>query len=152
MKNKPVNTYLSYIATTPAKLWDALTNPDLTKEYFFGRRIDSDWTVGSPVKYWLPDGTLDVSGKVLEYDPPRRLSYSWRAEANEELRKLPEAIITFTADPLGDVVRLTMEEFHPSPIDPKHLDAGRRSWPVVFSSLKSLIETGRSLPPFDMTK
>ncbi|HEX2852304.1 MAG TPA: SRPBCC family protein [Opitutaceae bacterium] len=152
MKTKPVNAYISYIATTPQKLWDALTNGELTKEYCFGRRIESDWKVGAHVNHWQPDGTVAVTGKVLEFDAPRRLSYTWRDASSDDLRNLPEAILTFTTDPLGDVVRLTMEEFHPTPIDAKYLESGRRTWPVVFSSLKSLLETGRSLPPFDMTK
>jgi uncharacterized protein YndB with AHSA1/START domain len=151
-KAKPVNAYLSYIATTPEKLWAALTSGKLTKEYCFGRRIDSEWSVGSAVNHWLPDGSLHSSGKVLEYDPPRRLSYTWHAEMSEDLRSLPEVVLTFTTDSLGDVVRLTMEEFHPSPIDSKYIENGRQSWPVIFSSLKSLLETGRSLPPFDMTR
>jgi uncharacterized protein YndB with AHSA1/START domain len=152
MKNKPVNAYISYIATSPQKLWEALTNGELTKEYCFGRRIESDWKVGSAVTHSQPDGTLAASGKVLEVDSPRRLSYTWRDETSDDLRQLPEVVLTFTTDPLGDVVRLTMEEFHPTRIDAKYLEAGRRSWPVIFSSLKSLLETGRSLPPFDMSK
>lgn len=151
-KTKPVNAYLSYIATTPEKLWAALTSAKLTKEYCFGRSIESDWRVGSAVNHRQPDGSLHASGKVLEYDPPRRLSYSWRAETSDDLRELPETILTFTTDGLGDVVRLTMEEFHAGPIDPKYLENGRQTWPVIFSSLKSLLETGRSLPPFDMTR
>jgi uncharacterized protein YndB with AHSA1/START domain len=124
----------------------------MTREYCFGRRIDSAWRIGSVVNHWLPDGSLHASGKVLEYDPPRRLSYTWRAETSDDLRELPEVVFTFTTDSLGDVVRLTMEEFHPSAIDAKYIENGRQTWPVIFSSLKSLLETGRSLPPFDMSR
>jgi uncharacterized protein YndB with AHSA1/START domain len=151
-KTKPVHAYLSYIATTPEKLWSALTNSKLTGEYCFGRGIESDWNVGSPVVLRQPDGSLHASGKVLEYDPPRRLSYTWRWETRDDLRALPEVVLTFTTDTLGDVIRLTMEEFHPVPIDAIHLNNRRQAWPVIFSSLKSLLETGRSLPPFDMSR
>lgn len=149
-KTKPVHAYLSYIATTPEKLWSALTSGRLTKEYCFGRRIESDWSLGSPVLHRQPDGSLYASGRVLEYDPPRRLSYTWQWETSDDLRGLPEIVLTFTTDALGDVARLTMEEFHSAPIDAIHLENNRQSWPVIFSSLKSLLETGRSLPPFAM--
>lgn len=149
---KPVHAYLSYIATTPEKLWSALTSGKLTREYCFGRRIESDWNAGSLVVHRQPDGSLYASGKVLEYDPPRRLSYTWRWETSDELRALPEVVVTFTTDALGDVVRLSMEEFHPAPLDAIHLENSRQTWPVIFSSLKTLLETGRSLPPFDMSR
>lgn len=148
---KPVHAYLSYIATTPEKLWSALTSSKLTRDYCFGRRIESDWNVGSPVVHRQPDGSLYASGRVLEYDPPRRLSYTWRWETSDDLRALPEIVLTFTTDVLGDVARLTMEEFHPTPFDLIHLENSRQTWPVIFSSLKSLLETGRSLPPFAMS-
>lgn len=149
-KTKPVHAYLTYIATTPEKLWSALTSGKLTKEYCFGRRIESDWSVGSPVVHRQPDDSIYASGTVLEYDPPRRLSYTWRWETSEDLRALPEMVLTFTVDSLGDVARLTMEEFHSGPIEAVHLETGRQTWPIIFSSLKSLLETGRSLPPFEM--
>ncbi|MBI2487128.1 MAG: SRPBCC domain-containing protein [Deltaproteobacteria bacterium] len=87
---------------------------------------------------------------MLECDPPRRLSVTWHLEWLEEYRhNLPEAIVTFELDPLGDVVRLTMSEFHPEPIEDKYLEGGRRGWPLILSGLKSLLETGRALPKFD---
>ena len=73
--------YEVFIRTTPEKLWSALTSGKLTKEYCFGRRIESDWSVGSPVVHRQPDGTIYASGTVLEYNPPRRLSYSWPLNA-----------------------------------------------------------------------
>lgn len=86
---------------------------------------------------------------MLECDPPRRLSLTWHVEWHEDYRRLPEAIVTFQLDPLGDMVRLTMTQSHPEPIEEKYLEGGRRVWPVILSGLKSLLETGHPLPEFD---
>jgi len=151
MEWQPKTVYVTYIVTTPEKLWAALTSPEFTRQYFFGARVESDWKIGSVVKYWRPDGTLDVQGKVLECDPPRLLSITWHVEWHEEFRKLPENLVTFQLVPLSDVVRLTMTESHQEPIDDKILEGGRRGWPVILSSLKSFLETGHPLPDFDMS-
>jgi uncharacterized protein YndB with AHSA1/START domain len=154
MNNNSVLSYVIYIATAPEKLWTALTNGEFTRRYFFGRSVESSWKVGLPVKYWQQDGTLDVSGRVLVCDPPRFVSFTWHVEWLEEFRKLPETVVTFRLDPLGEnnVVRLTLEEFHPVAIDPKYLEGGRRGWPIILSGLKSLLETGQPLPECDWLK
>ncbi len=142
----PDTVYVNYIAASPEKVWTALTDAAFTVQYFFGRRIESDWKVGSTVLYLKEDGRVDVQGRILVCDEPRLLSYTWRVMWLDEYRGLPEAIVTFQIDPLGDVVRLTMTESHPTAIDDKYLEGGRRGWPVILSGLKTLLETGRPLP------
>lgn len=75
---------------------------------------------------------------------------AWHVEWTEEFRHLPEAIITFQIDALGDVVRLRVSEFHPEGIDENYLEGGRRGWPIILSGLKSLLEAGRPLPKFEL--
>ena len=150
MTEKPSSVFVTHIVTTPEKLWEALTNGGVTKEYFFGRRMESDWTVGSPWKLVMEDDRIDCQGKVLESHPPRYLALTWHVEWMEELRRLPEAVVTFQIDPLGDVARLTVSEFHPDGIDPKYVEGGRRGWPIILSGLKTLLETGHSLPKFEL--
>ena len=113
MTEKPSSVFVTYIVTTPEKLWEALTNGDCTKQYFFGRRMESDWKVSSPFKLVMEDGHIDSQGKVLESEPPRRLALTWHVEWMGELRHLPAAIVTFQIDMLGEVVRFTVKEFHP---------------------------------------
>ena len=151
MKNNSVLSYVTYIATTPEKLWRALTSAEFTEKYFFGRSIESNWKVGSPVKYWQPDGTLDVSGKVLVCDYLRFISFTWHVEWIEEFRRLPAAVVAFRLDPVQgtEMVRLTFEEHHPVAANPKYVERGRRGWPLIFSALKTLLETGRPLPDCD---
>jgi len=74
MIEKPSSVFVTYLVTTPEKLWEALTNREAAEQYFFGRRMQSDWKVGSPFKLVMEDGRIDSQGKVLECDPARRLA------------------------------------------------------------------------------
>ncbi len=150
MSEKPSSVFVIYIVTTPQKAWESLTNGDFTKKYFFGRRMESDWNVGSPWRLVMADGRIDCQGKVLESDPPRWLAVTWHVEWMEELRHLPGAVVTFQIDALGDVIRLTVSEFHPEGMDEKYVEGGRKGWPIILSGLKSLLETGRPLPTFQL--
>jgi uncharacterized protein YndB with AHSA1/START domain len=136
--------YVTYIATTPEKLWAALTSSEFTRQYFFNRTVESDWSVGSPWILRMPDGRVDVKGEVRESDPPRKLVVTWNVDWIVE--KLPEAVVSYEIEPVGGgVVRLTMTEAHPTPIPAYLLEGGRRGWPMILSGLKSLLETGKPL-------
>lgn len=142
---KPGSLFVVCIGTTAEKLWQALTDGDVTEQYFFGRRMRSDWQVGSPWQMTMPDGRPDCQGIVLESDRPRRLAISWRVVWLEEFARLPEARITFDIEPLDGAVRLVVSEFHHPTIDEKYKEGGRKGWPMILSGLKSLLETGRQL-------
>ena len=138
--------YVTYIATTPEKVWAAITSSEFTKQYFFGRSVESDWKQGSRWFMRRPDGTVDVKGDVRESDPPHKLVISWNVDGPPEMKNLPECIVTYDIETVGDsVVRLTMTEAHPTPIPAYLLEGGRRGWPMILSGLKSLMETGKPL-------
>ena len=138
--------YVTYIAAAPEKVWAALTSSEFTRQYFFVRTVESDWKQGLPWLLRRPDGAIDVKGEVLESDPPRKLVVSWNVDGNEYMRALPAAVVTYEIEPVGDaVIRLTMTEAHPTPIPAYLLEGGRRGWPMIFSGLKSLLETGKPL-------
>jgi uncharacterized protein YndB with AHSA1/START domain len=142
--DKPKFVYVTYIRTTPQKLWQALTDGEFTRRYWYGRRVESDWRVGSRVAFWADDGRLSDSGEILEADPPRRLSYSWTVKFIEELRREPPSRVTFELEPMGDVVKLitTHDQFEPGSAVLKGVSDG---WPSILASLKSLLETGEPL-------
>lgn len=142
---KPNFVCVTYIAAPAEKVWAGLTDGELTRQYFFGRRMQSEWKAGADWTLMMEDGRVDSGGKVLEYDPPRRLAISWRVEWLEEYRKLPEAIITFDIEPAGEAVRLTVSQINPRPIDEKYLEVGRQGWAAVLAGLKTLLETGKPL-------
>ncbi len=75
--------YVTYIEATPERVWEALTSGDFTEQYWGGGRIESDWEVGSPVRHVKHDRGMDWEGEVLEYDPPRRLSYTMIAREGD---------------------------------------------------------------------
>jgi uncharacterized protein YndB with AHSA1/START domain len=152
---KPKTVYVIYIASTPEKVWQALTSADFTKLYFFGRTIELESTTGGAFVLRMPDGRVDVQGKVIECDPPRKLAVTWRVEWNEDMRKLPECLVTYEIAQAGEAVRLTLTESYSWDVPDAILAGGRMGWPAILSSLKSLLETGKALtikmePPKEM--
>jgi len=143
-KSFPKTVYVTYIASTPEKVWAALISAEFTSRYFFGRSVEIEPRVGGAFSMRLPDGRFDVVGRVLEWDPPRRLSVTWSV-AFEEFKELPESIVTYEIEPLGPSVRLTMTEAHQWDVPDAILAGGRQGWPLILSSLKSVLETGQPI-------
>lgn len=141
--SKPQFVYTTYIQTTPEKLWEALTNGEFTRQYWSGYRIESDWKVGSPMKFYAPDGSLAHSDKVLKADKPKLLSYTWKP-LMKHVPDEPASTVTFELQPVEDWVKLTITHFD-FPENSKVLPMISQGWPAVISSLKSFLETGKSL-------
>ena len=141
--SKPEFVYVIYIASTPEKIFKALTDANMSEQYWVGNRVVSDWTIGAPFALKLKREAKDVTGKVLEYDPPRRLAYSFRA-AHDGMEAEPPSRVTFELEPQKDQVKLTIvhDTFEPGS---KALESVSRGWPLVLSSLKSYLETGKVL-------
>ncbi|MCA6122450.1 SRPBCC family protein [Bradyrhizobium sp. WSM 1704] len=139
---KPEFVYVTYIETTPEKLWDALTQSEFTRQYWFDTELKSDWQVGSPLALVMSGQTTDT-GKILEADRPRRLSYTFKHEADPEMRKEPATKVVFTLEQHGNIVKLTVthEGFGAGS---KLLDGISKGWPAILSGLKSLLETGKA--------
>ena len=132
--------YVTYIRTTAAKLWQALTDQEFISQYWFGCAQECDWKVGSPWRMLTPDGALADSGEVLEIEPGKRLVLSWRNES-ERLRDEGVSRMTYDLDQRGEVVKLTVT--HEIDKDgAKLIDAVSIGWPAILSSLKTLLETG----------
>lgn len=133
--------YVSYIRTTPERLWSALTEPEFMKKYWFGNHCESDWTVGSSWKNVYPDGRVTDVGEILESEPPRRLVFRWRHQDKPELSAEGDSICTMEIEPSGTAVKLSIT--HTIERDPsKLITAVSGGWPKVISNLKSLLETG----------
>jgi len=144
---KPGFVYVTYIAATPEQVWQALTDGAMTRQFWYGRRVESDWKVGSPVTFWYEaDGAEAVSdtGIVLESHPPRRLSYTFHVEFIDELRDAHPSRVTFEIEEKGGDVKLTLthDEFESGS---KVLEGVSQGWPIILCSLKSFVETGRPL-------
>jgi uncharacterized protein YndB with AHSA1/START domain/DNA-binding transcriptional ArsR family regulator len=144
---KPSFVYVTYINSTPEKVWEALTDADLTARYW-GHSNVSDWQPGSRWEHRRTDGsgTVDVAGDVIETTPPRRLviTFGGADEAGQP------SVVHFDIEPHRDIVRLTVT--HTDIPDANNYEAAAAGWAAVMSNLKSLLETGSVLPqaPWEM--
>jgi uncharacterized protein YndB with AHSA1/START domain len=147
--NKPVFVYVTYIASTPEKIFKALTDAEATGKFWFGNAVTSDWKVGSPLTLHR-EGKLIVKGEVLEYDPPRRLSYTFKSMKDELYLGEQPSRVVFDLEKQKDQVKLTVT--HDNFVEgSKVFEAISNGWPLVLSSLKSYLEANRVLyaPGYD---
>jgi uncharacterized protein YndB with AHSA1/START domain len=136
--------YVTYIRTTPEKLWSALTDAEFTKQYWFGMRCESQWTAGSPWKLVSGSGHVFDAGEIVEAEPPRRLVIRWENQFKPELKAEGASLCTMELEPDGAAVKLSIThtiEREPS----KLIEAVSGGWPKVLSNLKSLLETGSAV-------
>jgi uncharacterized protein YndB with AHSA1/START domain len=133
--------YVTYIHTTPEKLWAALTDPQFMKQYWFGTHCESEWTAGSSWKLVSGEGQIMDAAGIVEAEPPRRLVIRWQNQWKPELKAEGESQCTIEPEPTGTAVKLSIThtiEREPS----KFITAVSNGWPKVISNLKSLLETG----------
>jgi uncharacterized protein YndB with AHSA1/START domain len=142
---KPMTVYTIYIASTPEKVWEALTRSEFSRKYFFGNSVEVDLRVGGAYIVRTPDGALHISGEVVECVAPRRLTVTFNVNWPELVEKLGPTLVTYEIEQAGEAVRLTMTESHDRALDDDILSGGRQGWPAILSSLKSLLETGQPL-------
>lgn len=146
----PSYVYVTYIRATPEQVWRALTDADLTAQYW-GHANVSDWQPGSTWEHRRVDGSgaVDVAGRVLEASPPTRLVITFEDSPDEAATRQP-SVVTFLVEPHEDIVRLTVT--HENLANADMLAGISQGWPAVLANLKSLLETGDTLPqaPWDM--
>ena len=144
-KFKPAIVYTIYIASTPERVWQALTSAEFSRQYFFGNAVEVDLKVGGAYLVRTPDGALHISGEVIECDPPRRLTVTFNVNWPALIEKLGPTLVTYEIEQAGDAVKLTLLQSHDRPISDDILSGGRQGWPAILSSLKSMLETGTPL-------
>jgi uncharacterized protein YndB with AHSA1/START domain len=136
--------YVTFIRAPQQKVWDAITQPEQTKLYWHGVRNISDWTLGADWQLEFADGRVADTGKVLEIDPPRRLVLEWRNEFLPELKAEGFSRCTFEISEEHSITRLAVT--HEIDVEgSKLIEAVSGGWPMILSSLKSLLETGTPL-------
>ena len=141
--------YVTYIRTTPERIWEALTNPEVLQKFWFGVHQESDWKPGSSWTMRMPDIGVTDAGEILEAEPPRKMVIKWRNEFMPELKEAGWSRCTYEIEAQGDVTKLTV--LHESDAQ-AFIDAVSKGWPMILSSLKSLLETGSPLPRTDKPK
>ena len=134
--------YVTYIRTTPEKLWSALTDDaEFMKQYWFGMHCQSQWTARSSWKLVSGDDQIFDAGEIVEVEPPRRLVIRWQHQSKPELKAEGPSLCTMELEPSGTAVKLTITHT----IDREHsklIEAVSGGWPKILSNLKSLLEGG----------
>jgi len=136
--------YVTYIRTTPEKLWSALTDVEFIKRYWFGMQCESEWTTGSSWRLVSGEGHIMDAGEIVAAEPPRRLVIRWQHQNKPELKAEGDSLCTMELEPSGAAVKLSIThtiECEPS----KFILAVSGGWPKVISNLKSLLETGSTV-------
>jgi uncharacterized protein YndB with AHSA1/START domain len=139
---KSTFVYVTYIRTTPEKLWSALTtDTEFMKQYWFGYHCESLWTAGSSWKMVSGDGVITDAGEIVEAVPPRRLVIRWLHQNKPELTAEGASLCTMELEPSGAAVKLSIT--HTIEREPSKLIAAvSGGWPMILSNLKSLLESG----------
>jgi uncharacterized protein YndB with AHSA1/START domain len=137
-------SYVTYIRTSPERLWQALIEPEFTRQYWAETWQESEWHPGASWRLMIPDGRVGDSGEILQFEPPQRLVLTWRVDFMPEMRAEGFTTLTYELQQLGDSVKLTLlhESDH---LDSKVIGAVSEGWPHLLASLKSLLETGKPL-------
>jgi uncharacterized protein YndB with AHSA1/START domain len=135
--------YEIYIRTTPERLWEAITDPEIRSTYHFGARVTSDWTPGSHFELGHPTAGVRLGeGQNVEVDPPRRLVQTMTALWGDEVKSEGETRITWEIEPVGDSCRLVVTHDRLRDGASSQLYGG---WPMILSGLKTWLETGELL-------
>jgi uncharacterized protein YndB with AHSA1/START domain len=144
-KYKPGIVYAIYIAAPAEKVWQALTSAEFSRQYFSGFAVEIDEKTGAAFVMRAPDGSVHISGEVIECERPHRLTVTFNVNWPGLVEALGVELVRYEIEPAGDTVRLTMSQLHDRPISDDILSGGRAGWPAILSSLKSLLETGKAL-------
>jgi uncharacterized protein YndB with AHSA1/START domain len=147
--SKPKFVYVTYIRTTPEKLWAALTDPQTIRKYWFGMSVECEWKPGSPWRLNFDDGRTADAGEILESVPPKRLVIHWQNQFKPELKAAGYTRCTmeiemadYYPNQVGKAVKLTITHEAEAEQGAPMIEAVSGGWPKVLSNLKSLLETG----------
>jgi uncharacterized protein YndB with AHSA1/START domain len=142
--------YVTYIRTTPERLWSALISPDFARQYWMGARPEAEWKAGGSWRLVFPDGRIADSGEIVAFEPEKRLAIKWRNEFDPELKAEGWSLCSMEIEPKGEAVKLTVTHAMERE-DSKFIGAVSGGWPQILSNLKSLLETGSVvLPPKEL--
>ncbi|MDP6606003.1 MAG: SRPBCC domain-containing protein [Dehalococcoidia bacterium] len=144
MTANPHHVFQIYVRCSPEQLCEGITSPDFTRRYFYGTAVQSTWEPGAAVAYLNPDGSTAVEGEVVSAEPPFRLTQTWRVMYDPAAAEESPSRVTWEIEQMGETCRLTMthDQFPDGSVVFEGVGEG---WPMLLSSLKSLIETDEPL-------
>jgi uncharacterized protein YndB with AHSA1/START domain len=133
--------YQIVIASSAEKVWESLTDPEFTQKFWFGRRVLSDWKVGSDVRIITPEGNEEVKGEVLEFQPGTRLSYTWNTPYDASAEA---TTVVFELQEMGPMTKLTI--LHDIDVENAKFEQAAAGWTFILCGLKTFLETGAPMP------
>jgi uncharacterized protein YndB with AHSA1/START domain len=136
-------TYEVEVRATPERLWQSLTDPELTQQYYFGTRVESDWAPGSPVRYRNAQGGVDVDGEVVEAERGRRLVTTFRPAWEPAVEGTPPSTVTWEITPQDQATRLRVTH---DGIDPAAVEMYDGSWQGALQALRQVLQAGEPVP------
>jgi uncharacterized protein YndB with AHSA1/START domain len=136
--------YVTYIRTTPEKLWQALIDPEFTRQYWCEAWQESEWKPGASWRLMVPDGRVADAGEIIAFEPHRRIVLTWQNHLFPEAHAEGFSRLTYELEQVGQSVKLTVTHEIDKP-DSKLIQKVSGGWPLILASLKSLLETGASL-------
>jgi len=138
--------YVTYIRATPERIFETFCDPEQTPKFWHGYHQQSSWKVGDDFAIADRDGKVWDRGKVLAYDPPRRLSVTWNHLVHADMAAEGESVATFELEPVNEAVtKVTLTHTIQAPPPSKFIEGVSSGWPSILASLKSLLETGEAL-------
>jgi len=139
----PTHTYRTFIKCTVAEAWDAIVNGDQTAQYYYGTRVESDWSEAGSIKYVSPDGSVVADGVVLTATAPRQLELMFHARWDPDLEKEGPVRMVWLVEDSNGLTRVTVEShLDPASTTYEHFRSGI---PFIVSGMKTLLETGEPL-------
>jgi uncharacterized protein YndB with AHSA1/START domain len=140
--------YQIIIRATPQHIWDAITQPEFTRQYFHGSRVETTAETGTPIRYYSPNGDLWGDDRVLESDPPHRLVVTWRSLWAEDIAAEPASRVTWLVEERdGGACLLTVTHDRLEDSPKTAVAVSGEGWMFVLSGLKTLLETGSPMTP-----
>lgn len=139
----PTHSYRTFVACDVADAWDALVNGEQTARYYYGTRVESDWTEAGPIRYLSPDGSVVADGVVLSVEPPNRLELMFHARWDPDLENEGPVRMVWLVEEANGISQITVESYlDPASTTYEHWSSGI---PFIVSGLKTLLETGKPL-------
>lgn len=141
--DRPAHVYKAYINAPQAEVWKAITDPDMTQQYFYGTRVDSEWKEGGRIDYLQGDGSKASEGTILSIEEGSRIDFTFQAMWDPDLVAEGPCREVWALSELNGMTELTIELYDAGD---KTLDDFVNGFPYIVSGMKSLVETGRPLP------
>ena len=143
--SKPDFVYMTVIAATPEEVWEGLTSPEFTRQYWHDTRVVSEFSAGSPIEFLNDDDSVGVAGEILVAEAPTELAYTWRFTGSDSPAKNdPPSRVTFNLEATGAGTRLTV--VHDQLVEGSETATMVTfGWPHVLAGLKTLLETGKAV-------